>query len=142
MIELLYFASQIQCTADIASKLDIQVDVSHNGELIKTMSVNEKVLLEVDSVEDLTFEYKTVGNAACGLSLPSELVLAPDDAVPTISGLYEQTSIQNMLDDLEIYEELLLVELGTENENSPAFDLQDVVIKVNNEPTVATIYAD
>ena len=140
MIELLYFASQIQCGAG-SDFLNIQVDVYHNQELIQTMSVDEKVLLEVDSINDLTFDYKTVGDAACGLSLPSELVLAPDDEVPAIPGVYKQASIQTMLDDLEEYEELFLVELGTENKTSAAYDLQDVVVIVNNNP-LATLFAD
>lgn len=134
MIELLYFASQIQCSAG-GDFLNIQMDVYHNQELVETLSLNDKVLLDVDSIKDLTFEYTAVGNPDCGLSLPSELVLAPNDSVPTMAGLYEQQSIQDMLSDLNEYEELLLVELGTTNQMSPAFDRQDVVVKVNNEPS-------
>ena len=141
MIELLYFASQIQCGVN-GELLNIQVDVYHNQELIKTMAVNEKVLLEVDSVTDLEFEYTAIdNNTDCGLSIPSELVLAPDDAVPTMAGAYDQQSIQSMLDVLYDYEELFLVELGTEDKNSSVYDLQDVVIKVNNDPTLG-MFAD
>ena len=140
MIELLYFASQIQCGAN-SDLLDIKIDVYQNQELVKTMSLNETVLLDVDSIEDLTFEYTAI-NAECGLSIPSELVLAPNDTVPSIPGLYEQTSIPDMLEDLGKYEELFLVELGTTDEASLAFDLQDIVIKVDNDPTVAILFAD
>ena len=140
MIELLYFASQIQCGAG-GDFLNIQVDVYHDREIVKTMSVNERVLLNVDSINDLTFEYSAINNnTSCSLSIPSELVLAPNDSVPNISGVYEQESIQDMLDGLNSYEELFLVELGTENDTSPAFDLQDVVFIVDNNPVV--LYAD
>ena len=119
------------------------MDVYHNQKLVKTMSVSDKVLLkEVDSIKDLTFEYKAINNPSCGLSLPSELVLAPEDSVPNIPGVYQQQSIQEMLDGLNEYEELFLVELGTENKTSAAYDLQDVVVIVDNEPTLATLFAD
>jgi len=141
MIELLYLASQIQCGVN-GDFLDIQMDVYHNQELVQTMLVNDKVLLEVESIEDLTFEYTAINNPACSLSLPSERVLAPQDTVPNIPGVYEQNSIQEMLDGLNEYEELFLVELGTEDNNSPAYDLQDVVVVVNNNPTVSQLFAD
>ncbi len=136
MIELLYFASQIQCYAN-SDFLDIQMDVYQGQELVQTMLVSDKILLEVDSIEDLTFEYKAINNPACGLSLPSEVVLAPQDTVPNIPGVYGQNSIQEMLNGLNEYEELFLVELGTEDQTSAAYDLQDVVVIVNNNPTVA-----
>ena len=141
MIELLYFASQIQCGAG-GDMLNIQVDVYHNQELVQTMEKNDRVLLEVNSVEDLTFEY-TVTNKedTCGLSIPNQLVLAPEDTVPTMAGVYDQESIQSMLNVLNEYEELFLVELGTQDKTSAAYDLQDVVFVVNNNPTVA-LFAD
>ena len=136
MIELLYFASQIQCGAG-GDFLNIQIDIYRNSERIETISVNQRVLLEVDSVKDLTFEYTAIdNNTNCGLATPSQLVLAPDDAVPTMAGAYDQESIQSMLNVLNEYEELLLVELGTEDKTSSAYDLQDVVAIVNNNPTV------
>ena len=137
MIELLYLASQIQCSAN-SDLLDIHVDVYHGSELVQTLSVSDKILLEnVNSIQDLTFEYRAVNNPACSLSLPSELVLAPQDTVPNIPGVYEQNSIQEMLNGLNEYEELFLVELGTEDETDVAYDLQDVVVIVNNNPTIA-----
>ncbi len=141
MIELLYFASQIQCGAS-GDFLNIQVEVYQNQELVETISVNEEVLLNVDSINDLTFKYSAINNnTGCSLSLPSQRVLAPNDSVPNIPGVYEQESIQSMLDGLNEYEELFLVELGTADQTSPAYDLQDVVIIVDNNP-LAAIFAD
>ena len=142
MIELLFFASEFQCGAN-AELLNIQVGVYHNQELVQTMSKGDTALLEVDSVKDLTFTYTPVGNATCSFADPSEKVLAPNDALPPMAGVYEQQSIQAMQGDLKEYEELLLVELGTTNNTSAAYDLQDVVIKVNNNPpTLAQLFAD
>lgn len=136
MIELLYFASQIQCGAG-GDFLNVQMDVYQGQEQVKTMLVEDKVLLPVDSINDLTFKYSTIGNnTECSLSLPSELVLAPQDSVPNIPGVYEQESIQELLDGLNEYEELFLVELGTTDENSAAYDLQDIVAIVNNNPSI------
>ncbi len=39
------------------------------------------------------------------------MVLAPQDPVPDMPGAYEQDSIRQMLDNLNEYEELFLVEL-------------------------------
>jgi hypothetical protein len=142
MIELLYFASQIQCGAG-GDFLNIKVDIYQNQALVKTMMVEERVLLPVNSVNDLTFRYSIVNNTTrCSLATPSEQLLAPTDQVPNIPGVYDQQSIQTMLNGLNDYEELFLVELGTTNKTSTAFDLQDVVFIVNNNPSVSTIFAD
>jgi hypothetical protein len=142
MIELLYFASQIQCGAG-GQFLNIKVDIYQNQNLVKTMLVNERTLLPVNSVNDLTFKYSIVNNTTqCSLSLPSQEVLGSKDSVPNISGAYEQQSIQTMLNGLNDYEELVLVELGTTNKTSSAFDLQDVVLKVNNNPSASVIIVD
>lgn len=139
MIEFLYLASQIQCGAG-GDFLNIKVDIYQNQELIETVSVNDKVLLPVDSINEVEFKYSVVNNTtACSLADPSQLVLSANDQVPDIAGVYQQASIQEMLDGLNTYEELFLVELGTTNELSKAFDRQDVVGVVNNNPTIATV---
>jgi hypothetical protein len=61
MIELLYFASQIQCGAN-GDFLNIQVDVYQNQELIQTLSVEDRILLPVDSINNLTFQYRIINN--------------------------------------------------------------------------------
>lgn len=138
MIEFLYLASQIQCGAG-GDFLNIKVDIYQNQELIETVSVNDKVLLPVDSINEVEFKYSLAnGTAACNLANPSQLVLSANDQVPDIAGVYQQASIQEMLDGLNTYEELFLAELGTTNELSVAFDLQDIVGIVNNNPTIAT----
>ncbi|MEL6580918.1 MAG: hypothetical protein AAFQ14_14305 [Cyanobacteria bacterium J06621_12] len=144
MIELLYFASQIQCSAD-SSLLNIEVDVYHQQKLVQTMSLNDKATVNVASVNDLNFEYRAVGdNATCDLTAPTEKTLKSDTALPDLDGIYNQSSIQNLLSNSDKYEELFLVELGTTDSDSSAFDMQDVVFKVDNDPdiSVATIFAD
>jgi hypothetical protein len=138
MIELLYFASQIQCGAG-GSLLNIQVDVYQQQQLVKTMMVNEKALIPVNSINELNFKYKVINNTTrCSLQTPSEMSLTPDSPLPTMAGVYGQDSVQTLLSGLNNYEELFLVELGTTNRSSAAFDMQDVVFKVDNDPTVST----
>lgn len=142
MIEFLYLASQIQCGAN-GEFLNINVDIYQNQELIQTLEVGEKALLPVSSINDVTFQYSAVNNTTgCALSAPSKSVLAADDQVPNIPGVYQQNSIKELLDGLKDYEKLFLVELGTTDQNSDAFDLQDVVGIVNNDPKIATIFPD
>ena len=142
MIELLYLASQIQCGAN-EGLLNIQVDVYHEQQLIKTMSVNDKLLIDVPSVNDLEFEYKAVGdNAKCALETPTEMALDSKTTLPDIDGVYEQDSVQTLLSNSGKYEELFLVELGTTNEKSAAFDMQDVVFRVDNDPTPPIVFPD
>ena len=144
MIELLYFASQIQCGAGGAA-LTIQVDVYHNQELVETMMVDDRVLVPVNSVNDLNFEYSIVNNTTnCNsLKLPSELVLAPEDEIPNYLGFDQQDSIPTLLSGLNEYEELFLIELGSTDETSTAFDMQDVIFKIDNNPNpVSRLYPD
>ncbi|MEM7758935.1 MAG: hypothetical protein AAF298_12535 [Cyanobacteria bacterium P01_A01_bin.40] len=142
MIELLYFASQIQCGAG-GEFLDIQVNVYQNQELVETMVVEDRVLLPVDSVSDLTFEYSVINNdtSCSSLAAPSELVLAPDDELPNLAGFDQQDSVISLLSGLNEYQELFLVELGTTDTASSAFDMQDVTLRIDNNPVIS-LFAD
>jgi hypothetical protein len=139
MIELLYLASQIQCGAG-GSFLNIQVDVYHQQQLVKTMNVNERALIPVNSVNDLKLEYKIINNTTqCKtLSTPTEMALTSNSELPSMAGFSKQLSVQTLLSGLNDYEELLLVELGTTNTDSYAFDMQDVIFKIDNNPTIST----
>ena len=143
MIELLYLASQIQCGAG-GDFLNIQVDVYNGTELVQTMSVNDRAMVPVTSVNDLTFEYNIVNNTTqcTSLASPSTLSLDNDSVLPTVNGFDRQESVRAMLADLDDYEELFLVELGTTSQSDSAYDLQDVVFRVDNNPTVAGLYPD
>lgn len=144
MIELLYFASQIQCSAD-SSLLNIEVDVYHQQQLVQTMSLNEQATIDVTSIDDLDFKYRAVGdNAICSLTAPTEKTLEFGATLPDLDGVYNQSSIQNLLSNVDKYEELFLVELGTTDLNDEAFDMQDVVFKVDTNPdsSIATFFAD
>ena len=143
MIELLYLASQIQCGAN-GDFLNIEVDVYQGTELIQTMDVNDRALISVDSVDELDFEYNIVNNTTDCTSLvaPSQLSLESDSTLPDYNGFSNQSSVQDMLASLDDYEELFLVELGATDSNSSAFDMQDVVFRVDNNPTTASLFAD
>jgi len=143
MIELLYLASQIQCGAN-GDFLNIEVDVYKGTELIQTMEVNDRALISVDSVNELSFEYNIVNNTTNCTSLvaPSQLSLESDSTLPDYNGFSNQSSVQDMLASLDDYEELFLVELGATDSNSSAYDMQDVVFRVDNNPTTASLFAD
>ncbi len=140
MIELIYLASQIQCGPN-SPLINVRVDVYQNQQIVQTMHLGNKVLLPANSVQELNFKYKFL-NATCSPATPTEMVLGPQDPVPNLPGVYDQQSIQEMLNGLNDYEELFLVELGTTNQKSSAFDLQDVVLLVNNNPQVNSRVAD
>lgn len=138
-IELTYSASQIQCGA-AGDLMNVDVDVYRNGEFIQTLSVNDSIYLPVNSFADLDFQYNTTDSGCTMIATPEELVLAPDDTVPTLPGAYEQDSLEQMLSGLNEYEELFVVELGTNDNTNPVYDLQDVVLTINNNPT--PVYSD
>lgn len=143
MIELLYFASQIQCGAN-GDFLNIQVDVYKGTELVQTMNVNDTATISVDSVNELNFEYSIVDNTTdcTSLSTPSEQSLAKGTVLPNLDGFSNQSSVQSLLDNTDKYEELFLAELGTTDTSSAAYDMQDVIFKVDNDPIVSSIFAD
>jgi len=143
MIELLYLASQIQCGAN-GDFLNIQVDVYKGAELVQTMNVDDRALVPVTSVNELSFNYSIINNTTecTSLETPDELSLdAEKSTLPDMVGFSEQTSVKALLDDLDDYEELLLVELGTANESTSAYDMQDVVFRIDNQPEIS-LYAD
>ena len=84
---------------------------------------------------ELDYEAAT---GSCGFSANENLLLGQDDTVPNLAGAYNQQSINSLLANLNEYEQLLLVELGTANSNSFAYDLQDVVIVVDSDPSILT----
>ena len=145
MIELLYFASQIQCGVG-GDFLNIKIDVYQNQELVATMMVDDSVLLPVDSVNSLSFEYSIINNTTecTSLATPTELILAPGDELPDLDGFDQQSSVATILSGLDQYQELFLVELGTTDTESAAYDIQDVVLRIDNNPNpdVTTLFAD
>lgn len=139
-LELYYRDSAFQCDLD-PTQADIKVKVYDiNNNLLTTMSKGDRYTnSEVDSVSDLSFSYE-VYNLDCfihGASVAAEgtMLLGANDTVPSIDGFSGQDSITQMLVGLNSYEELHLVELGTSDTNSSAYDLQDVVLLVDNNPS-------
>ena len=143
-LELRYLDSAIQCGDDpTPGRVEVEVYKRTNGELelLSTMSKTDTFLTtEVDSVSDLILKYK-IFNLAC---LPEgeyresrdTKILASGVEVPNIPGLNGQASITEMLGELDSsYKELYLVELG--NRSGSGYDLQDVVLVVDNNPQFA-----
>jgi hypothetical protein len=137
MIELTFQATQYQCGSN-SPQVTIVADVYHNNTLIADdLAVGESIL--VPSLQGLSMTYHGV-KAACGFANPTELHLTKNDPIPNLPGAYDQDSIVTLLSGLNQYEDLYLVELGTTNSSSFAYDLQDAVFIVNNNPVV--IYPD
>ena len=140
-IELYYYESAFQCGAN-STQANIKVNVyDQNDNLLTTMSKGDTYkTADVDSVEDLSFDYD-IYNLSCisdgtNLSAKGTKILAPGDTIPNIGGFSGQASISQMLEGLNDYEELYLAELGSSNPNSSAYDMQDVVLIVNNDPVI------
>lgn len=132
-IELTFKATEYQCGSN-APKMTIVADVYHNETLIAdNLAVGQSIL--VPSLEGLTMTYQGV-NAGCGFATPTELHLTHSDPLPTLPGAYDQASIAALMEGLNDYEDLYLVELGTTNTQSFAYDLQDAVFIVNNNPVL------
>ena len=136
---LTYEASQYQCDTD-SSMVEITIDVYDNDELVaENMSIGDSVL--VSDIDNVVLSYSTSG-VGCFLDTPTELIVRQESEVPSLSGAYSQESIVELLAELEEYEELFLVELGTTDTTSFAYDLQDAVLRLNNNPSpedIATI---
>jgi hypothetical protein len=138
-VELRYLDSAFQCGSD-PTQADIKVQVfNKSNTLLTTLSKGQTYKnTTIDSIADLRFKYK-IFNLSCFSSTPVHTakgvkLLGPADPVPTVGGYQDQASITQMLGDLNSYEELYLAELGTDDRTSTAYDLQDVVLVVDNNP--------
>jgi len=135
MVELTYQASQYQCGAG-ASQSVILVDVYHNGELVKDgLAVGESVMVPDFAGVELDYEAAT---GSCGFNTFTSLLLDHNGDVPSLAGAFNQEAISSLVTNLKEYEELFLVELGTADTNSVAYDLQDVVIVIDSDPEIVT----
>lgn len=139
-LELYYQNSAFQCGLD-STQADIKVKVyDTNNNLLTTMSKGDRYTSnEIDSVSDLSFVYE-VYNLSCftdGTSVAAEdtMLLGANDTIPNIEGFSGQASITEMLVGLNSYEELYLVELGNSDTTNIAYDLQDLVVVVDNNPS-------
>ena len=145
-LELYYRDSAFQCGSD-STQANIEIDVyDSNNNLLTTLSQGDRYIsTDFDSVSNLSFVYN-VYNLSCisnGDSVAAEdtMLLGANDTVPSIDGFSGQASIEEMLVGLDNYEELFLVELGTNDTNDRAYDLQDLVLVVNNNP-VSLLFSD
>ncbi len=130
MIELMYLLSDFQCGAS-APKAIISADIYRHGTLIaNNLSVGDKVMLQ--DMDGVTFSYN-LQYGGCEVS-PLSKTLSKTDPIPNLPGAYSQASLQDHLNGLKHYEQLYAVEIGTHNENSSYYDLQDIVFIINNNP--------
>ena len=161
-LELHYQSSAFQCSAN-GEQANISVYVYNKAnKLLKTMSQGDRYLTsDIDSVNDLKFRYK-FDNVNCftryrntpdisGRSsgngwrtynvAPASMTLGREEALPTLGTYGDRNSISTMLTGLDSYEELYLVKLASKDSSSAYFDLQDVVLVVDNNPVIES-FAD
>ena len=135
-LELRYEDSGLNCGAG-GSPITAQVEVyNQSNQLLTTMSQNDTfVFTDIDSVSDLKFKYVLTDTNCAGTYETNEtMLLGPNDPIPSIAAFSNQTSISEMLVDLDSYEELFLVELGGSDRSSSSYDLQDIVLVVDHNP--------
>ena len=138
-LELNYYDSAFSCSG---TQADIKVKVyAPSGELLTTMSKGDTYTTpNYDSVDDLQFRYHFSNfsssnycyNGSDLYEAVESRTLASGDSIPNLGGYGSQTSISEMLDGLDNYEELHLVELWSTS--GTPYDLQDVVLVVDNNP--------
>ena len=74
------------------------------------------------------------------------MVVSNGDSIPDRLGLDNQRAVHDVLNGfvdadgsaftLGVNDRLILAEVGTDNTNSPAFDLQDIVVHLEYTPVV------
>ena len=143
-IELRYAESAFQCGASDNRQADIKIEVydKANNSLLTTLSKNDTYTTNnFDSIDDLDFVYKIYNFTHCSgfpegttRDVRGSRLLGKNEAVPTVAGFSGQSSVGQIHNSLDSYEKLLLVELGSRDQNSSSYDLQDVVLVVDNNP--------
>ena len=136
LVEILFIASAFQCGAD-AVQAEFQLHVT-GGE---TLLVGDKTYVHVESLEDLQFGYSVLSDGDCAIENVPGIAVEYDTVLPTNVGAFEQPSLLDIIAEhvTEPYLSLVLWEVGTTDAGSSAYDLQDLVVKLNTNPT---IYAD
>ena len=136
LIEIAFIASQFQCSSD-AELASFKV-YTNGGQEIR---LGEKTLVAVESIEDLQFGYEAIANGDCSLVGIPGISVSYGEELPANQGVYQQPSLQSLIQEnvTNEYLSLVLFEVGTSDTESAAFDLQDLVLLVNTNPT---LYAD
>ena len=133
IVEILFLASQFQCGSDAAQA---QFEIYANNEV--PIAIGEKTYVSVDSIEDLQFGYTVISDGDCALSSVAPIGISYGETLPANQGVYQQPSLTSLISDhvTQPYLSLVLYELGTTYVDSSAYDLQDIVILVNTQPTI------
>ncbi len=137
MIEILFAASLFQCGVGAPQA---EFALVYQGEQI---FVNDRIYTEETLEEFLSnVAIQRISNADCSIPTPFYNTLGYGAPIPNLPGFDSQTSLATWHNSLEDqYESLVLVELGTSDISSPAFDLQDIILLVDTNPDFEP-YAD
>lgn len=133
MIELLFLASEFQCGSSAPQAVfEVVVNDEHRLRVGQSIRVEELYTVEVEGVD----------SASCAILPGIAETVWYGETVPSVSGAYNQQSLQTIVNEnlTDEFEFLRLLELGTTNPDSSYFDLQDIVLVVDTDPEI--IYAD
>ena len=143
LIEILFLTSQFQCGSE-AAQATFKARIND-----KPIYVGETVRLNVENLQDLYFEYEQLetfeDEPICALPFNTEgvvpILIQYGEQLPTNDGIYNQPSLQTLIQEqvTNEYLNLVLYEVGTTDTNSSAYDLQDLVFVIN---TNVAPYAD
>ena len=136
LVEVLFLASAFQCGSG-APQATFQLHTTGGH----TLNVGEKAYVSVETLDDLQFGYTVVSDGDCALEGIPGIHIEYGAALPSNDGIYDQPSLLDIISThvTEPYLSLVLFEVGTTDDGSSAYDLQDIVVKINTNPT---IYAD
>ena len=132
LVEIIFIASAFQCGG---SAPQAQFEVYANNDV--ALEVGEKTYVHVESIEDLQFGYSVISDGDCALHNIPGIIVNYGDVLPDNIGAFDQPSLIQIIDEnvTNEYLSVVLWELGTTNTESSAYDLQDIVIQINTNPT-------
>lgn len=151
LVEIVFLSSQFQCGPNAEHLEEFSVQIHNEKNLAyHTIELGEKKVWDMNDLSDLGFiEIINLTNNCSILPIQDMTLLYMDEnsQVPNVGGYENQMSLQETL-DTEVGNDpqyaIIAIEFGTVNQESSAFDLQDIVIKLdwNQERILNNIPAD
>lgn len=145
MIELTFLFAQYQCGAS-AELAEFRLDIEVGGSIVSQLTVGQSAMIEA-TMEEMTVNVVPIANADCINANVVEWLEYGED-VPDVPGAYEQTALYDLYADhiTDEYYKMAVFELGTDDDESPAYDLNDIGIKYDmvseRQPYWINFYAD
>lgn len=128
----MFLFAEYQCGAN-AAPAEFRLDIEVGGEIVSQLSVGEQAMIDA-SLEEITVNVVSIANVTANC-IGANVVkwLEYGEAVPEVPGAYDQQSLEDLYNDhiTDRYYKMAVFELGTDNPNSVAYDLNDIGIVYN-----------